>query len=196
MRALAQNILDTKCKEASASVCFDALVRHYYRRLYSYARCLTHCSTQAEEITQEAFIRAYRFFHYYDPKRSFMAWVSRIAHNVFVDMRRSRRIEPLSLDAAEHLSQTVADETYDPEQILFNTTLNERLEQALQSLSPKLRTAILLCDVYGWTYEEIAQAMGCSSGTTRSRIHRGRQHLKEKLCEKGWETPQLLLSAC
>lgn len=196
MSAIAQNILDTKSKEAPASVAFDTLVRHYYRRLYNYARCLTHCSTQAEEVTQEAFIRAYRFFHYYDPNRSFMAWVSRIAHNVFVDMRRSRRIEPLSLDAAEHLSRTASDVTYDPEQILFDVTLNERLEQALQSLSPKLRTAVLLCDVYGWTYEEIAQAMECSSGTTRSRIHRGRQRLKEELQAKGWGTAQLLLSAC
>lgn len=173
---------------------FDTLVRQHYTRLYNYARCLASCPALAEEITQEAFVRAYRFFHYYDPERPFMAWISRIAHNVFVDMRRARKVETVSLDTVEHQNWTATGREHNPEHLLMDVVLNERLEQALQSLSPRLRVTILLCDLYGWSYEEISQVMGCSPGTTRSRIHRARERLRMMLTSHGWSNARLLLS--
>jgi RNA polymerase sigma-70 factor (ECF subfamily) len=177
---------------------FEELVKQHYRPLYQYAYRLTNCRTGAEDLTQETFIRAYRRIETYDASRPFKNWLGRIAYNLFVDSLRARRPVPaLSLDALMEndegdtpVSLQIADSQHDPERLLTETVMDERLERALASLPIEFRTPIALCDLQGLSYEEIAGMLNCSVGTVRSRLHRGRKMLREAYAEvqQGWET--------
>jgi RNA polymerase sigma-70 factor (ECF subfamily) len=146
----------------------------------------------AEDLTQEAYLRAYRSFDKYNRALPFENWFFRILSNLFVDgLRRKPKQAPLSLDqplatseGSDDMVLEVADEESNPEAQLMKTVMDERLQRALEALPAKFRSSVLLCDVEGMSYEEIAQVMGTSIGTVRSRIHRGRLMLRKNL-EKG-----------
>lgn len=167
----------------------NTLTRQNYPALYQYACRLTGNSTQAEDITQEALLRACRGFRHYDPARPFRQWLFRIAHNLYVDSIRARKMPlPVSLDAMlesdagdSPISIEIADSSHDPQRALLEHTLDERLEQALNDLPQEFRSAIILCDMEGMSYEEVSVRLNCSIGTVRSRIHRGRKLLRRAL---------------
>jgi len=146
----------------------------------------------AEDLTQEAYLRAFRSFSTYNRKLPFEGWFFRILSNLFIDlMRRRPKLKPLSLDqpvsedeSDDNLLLQIADETSNPEQTLMDQVLDERLHLALGSLPEVFRTAVLLCDVDGKSYEEIATIMNSSVGTVRSRIHRGRTTLRKLMCAR------------
>lgn len=166
---------------------FDSLVGAHYAQIFGYAFRLTGCRSRAEDLTQETFLRAFRAFDSYDPKRPATHWLTRIAHNLFVDgLRGRKRPTTVSLDALRSsedgsgvMESQVADNTYNPERALMEETLDERLEAALAALPDEYRKTIMLCDLHGLSYEEIARAFDCSMGTVRSRIHRGRKLLQK-----------------
>jgi RNA polymerase sigma-70 factor (ECF subfamily) len=167
----------------------NRLTLQNYPALYQYALRLTGNRTQAEDITQEALLRACRGFRHYDTARPFRQWLFRIAHNLYVDNIRSRKMPlPVSLDAMlesnigdSPIALEVADSSNDPQRTLLEQTLDERLEKALNTLPQEFRSAIILCDIEGMSYEEVSAQLNCSIGTVRSRIHRGRKLLRRAL---------------
>ncbi|MGB3486122.1 MAG: RNA polymerase sigma factor SigE [Mycobacterium sp.] len=157
---------------------WDELVRQHADRVYRLAYRLSGNQHDAEDLTQETFIRVFRSVQNYQPG-TFEGWLHRITTNLFLDMvrRRSRiRMEALPDD----YDRVPADEP-NPEQIYHDSRLGPDLQAALDSLPPEFRAAVVLCDIEGLSYEEIGATLGVKLGTVRSRIHRGRQALREFL---------------
>jgi RNA polymerase sigma-70 factor (ECF subfamily) len=168
---------------------FESLVARTQRQAYNMAYRMTGNRDDAEDLTQEAYLRAYRSFDKYDRALPFENWFFRILSNLFVDrLRRRPKQIPLSLNQSlsnaegeDDFTLEVPDEESNPETQFMKDVLDERLQEALKSLPKDFRTAVLLCDVEGLSYEEIARAMGTSIGTVRSRIHRGRLMLRKRM---------------
>jgi RNA polymerase sigma-70 factor, ECF subfamily len=157
---------------------WDELVRQHADRVYRLAYRLSGNQHDAEDLTQETFIRVFRSVQNYQPG-TFEGWLHRITTNLFLDMvrRRSRiRMEALP----EDYDRVPADEP-NPEQIYHDSRLGPDLQAALDSLPPEFRAAVVLCDIEGLSYEEIGATLGVKLGTVRSRIHRGRQALRDYL---------------
>ena len=168
---------------------FDVLVARCHRHAYNIAYRLAGNHADAEDLTQEAFLRAYRFFDRYDRQMPFENWLYRIISNVFIDeVRRRPKVKPHSLDQplpgsspASEIRLELPDPGANPETMLLHHELDEPLQHALNALPHDFRQAVILADVQGLSYEEIAAVMGCSLGTVRSRLHRGRKLMRNKL---------------
>ena len=168
---------------------FEKLVERTQRQAYNIAYRMTGNRDDAEDLTQEAYLRAYRSFSTYNRQMPFESWFFRILSNLFIDLLRRRpKQKPLSLDQPmgdeeneENLLLQLPDEEANPERNLLDQVMDERLQAALATLPEAFRVAVLLCDVEGRSYEEIAQIMGSSIGTVRSRIHRGRSLLRRQM---------------
>jgi len=171
---------------------FEKLVERTQRQAYNIAYRMTGNRDDAEDLTQEAYLRAYRSFGTYNRQLPFESWFFRILSNLFIDlMRRRPKQKPLSLDqpvgdeeSEDNLWLQIPDEGANPERNLMDQVVDERIQTAVNALPDAFRMAVLLCDVEGKSYEEIAQIMGSSIGTVRSRIHRGRTLLRRLM-----ETP-------
>ena len=165
---------------------FEKLIERTQRQAYNIAYRMTGNRDDAEDLTQEAYLRAYRSFGTYNRQMPFESWFFRILSNLFIDLLRRRpKQKPLSLDqpmgdeeSEENLLLQLPDENSNPERNLMEHVMDERLQSALSVLPEAFRVAVLLCDVEDKSYEEIAQIMGSSIGTVRSRIHRGRLMLR------------------
>lgn len=168
---------------------FEQLFQRSQRRAYNLAFRLTGNAADAEDVTQDAYVRAWHNFDSYDANRSFEGWLFRIITNRVIDMRRRQKRVPMySLDSPIHgdddgqpLAHEFAAPNSDPEQIVVGPVMEERLQVALASLPADYRKAILLCDVEQRSYQEIADQMRCAIGTVRSRIHRARVMLRKRL---------------
>lgn len=165
---------------------FESMVARTKRQAYNLAYRMTGNRDDAEDLTQEAYLRAYRSFDKYDRALPFENWFFRILSNLFVDrLRRKPHQAPLSLDQPlgngagdEDFILEIPDEASNPQVQMMKDVLDERLQAALAALPREFRTAVILCDMEGQSYEEIAANMGTSIGTVRSRIHRGRLMLR------------------
>ncbi|MFF2556097.1 RNA polymerase sigma factor SigE [Nocardia sp. NPDC058058] len=163
---------------------WDELVREHADRVYRLAYRLTGDQQDAEDLTQETFIRVFRSLQNYQPG-TFEGWLHRITTNLFLDMvRRRNRIR---MEALPEDYDRVPSEGPGPEQVYHDANLDPELQAALDSLAPEFRAAVVLCDIEGLSYEEIGATLGVKLGTVRSRIHRGRQALKEHLAHNGVE---------
>ncbi len=159
------------------------------KQAYNMAYRMTGNRDDAEDLTQEAYLRAYRSFGTYNRQLPFESWFFRILSNLFVDaLRRRPKVKPLSLDqpvgeesGEENLLLQIPDTLNSPEINLMEKVMDEKLSAALNSLPDVFRIAVWLCDVEGYSYEEIATEMHSSIGTVRSRIHRGRQLLRHAM---------------
>jgi RNA polymerase sigma-70 factor, ECF subfamily len=157
---------------------WDELVRQHADRVYRLAYRLSGSQHDAEDLTQETFIRVFRSVQNYQPG-TFEGWLHRITTNLFLDMvRRRNRIRMEALP--EDYDRVPADEP-NPEQIYHDSRLGPDLQAALDSLPPEFRAAVVLCDIEGLSYEEIGATLGVKLGTVRSRIHRGRAALRDYL---------------
>lgn len=172
---------------ASSRAEFDDLVRRYHRHAYNVAYRLVGNRSDAEDLTQEAFVRAYRFFDRYNRAMPFENWLYRIVSNVFIDEWRRRpkyRSQSLDQPVGEEGSQMrleIPDAAADPENVLMLQSVDEPLQRALNALPADFRQAVILADIEGMSYEEVAEAMRCSVGTVRSRLHRGRKMMRNRL---------------
>lgn len=173
---------------------FDSLVRRYHRQAYNIAYRLTGNHADAEDLTQEAFVRAFRFFDNYRRDLPFENWLYRIISNLFVDdLRRKPKARIHSLDApvggdSNSESQAffeIPDSRENPERVVLHEELDEQIQKALASLPADFRMTVILADIEGMSYEEISETMRCSLGTVRSRLHRGRKLLRHKLAGFG-----------
>ncbi|WP_246023581.1 RNA polymerase sigma factor SigE [Nocardia yunnanensis] len=163
---------------------WDELVREHADRVYRLAYRLTGDPQDAEDLTQETFIRVFRSLQNYQPG-TFEGWLHRITTNLFLDMvRRRNRIR---MEALPEDYDRVPSEGPGPEQAYHDANLDPDLQSALDSLAPEFRAAVVLCDIEGLSYEEIGATLGVKLGTVRSRIHRGRQALREHLEHNGIE---------
>ncbi|BCW95680.1 MAG: hypothetical protein KatS3mg018_1162 [Fimbriimonadales bacterium] len=181
--AVAQSMDDRLQRE------FDELVYRHYQQAYNLAYRLTGNAADAEDLVQEAFLRAYRFFDRYDRSMPFMNWFSRILTNLYIDeYRRRGRLRTISIDEVysgdegeEGTTMDLPDTAPDPlERALSNEYLHA-IHEGLQHLSPEFRVAVVLADLEGHSYEEIAEITRTSIGTVRSRIHRGRKQLRDHI---------------
>jgi len=161
---------------------WEEVVRMHSARVYRLAYRLTGDRHDAEDLTQEVFVRVFRSLSTYAPG-TFEGWLHRITTNLFLDQarRKSRiRFEGFADDAAERLPGREPT----PAQAYFDTHLDGDIEAALAALPPEFRAAVVLCDIEGLSYEEIAATLGVKLGTVRSRIHRGRGQLRAALAHR------------
>ncbi|MFR9674330.1 RNA polymerase sigma factor SigE [Streptomyces sp. TR06-5] len=158
---------------------WEEIVSTHSARVYRLAYRLTGNQHDAEDLTQEVFVRVFRSLSTYTPG-TFEGWLHRITTNLFLDtVRRKQRIrfDALADDAAERLPSREPT----PQQHFNDTHFDADVQQALDTLAPEFRAAVVLCDIEGLSYEEIAATLGVKLGTVRSRIHRGRSHLRKAL---------------
>ncbi|GAA2471275.1 RNA polymerase sigma factor SigE [Streptomyces thermolineatus] len=158
---------------------WEEIVSTHSARVYRLAYRLTGNQHDAEDLTQEVFVRVFRSLSTYTPG-TFEGWLHRITTNLFLDMVRRRqriRFDALADDAAERLPSREPS----PAQHFSDTHFDADVQQALDTLQPEFRAAVVLCDIEGLSYEEIAATLGVKLGTVRSRIHRGRSHLRKAL---------------
>ena len=168
---------------------FNALVAAYQDQVYNLCLRMLGSQQPAEDVTQETFISAYRNVGRMRGP-SVRSWLLRIAANACIDeLRRRKRHPQLSLDSRRNDdeiegSYDVPDSAPGPEQVAMRVELRQALEAELLQLPVDQRLAVVLCDVEGLAYEEIASAMGTSVGTVKSRISRGRSRLRSALRAK------------
>jgi RNA polymerase sigma factor (sigma-70 family) len=161
---------------------WDQIVEDHSARVYRLAYRLTGNPHDAEDLTQEVFVRVFRSLHTYTPG-TFEGWIHRITTNLFLDQarRKSRiRFDALPEDADNRLPSPVAT----PDAAYLNQMFDADVESALAALPPEFRAAVVLCDVEGLSYDEIADVLGVKMGTVRSRIHRGRSMLRKALAHR------------
>lgn len=166
---------------------FEELVNRYERKIYTVAYRLISNPDDASDLTQEAFLKAFQGIKNFRGEASFLTWMCRIVTNVCRDELRKRYRKPvdwleekITLDEGE-VTRQVPSQDPGPEEVYEQKELQERLQDLIATLSPEFRLTLVLRDIQGFSYEEIAEHLDCSLGTVKSRINRARNYLKEKL---------------
>jgi RNA polymerase sigma-70 factor (ECF subfamily) len=183
-------LLVRRCVGGDAAA-WEEIVQRYNRRIYNICYRFAGASDDAQDLTQEVFIKMYRTLNTYDVgKGAFMTWVTTITRNLLVDHFRKTKSDRLtdSLDSApsEHedaqpLGEQIADRAVLPDAQVQSRETRETVHRALQKLSPELREAVILRDLQDMDYREIATALKVPEGTVKSRINRGRAELARLL---------------
>ena len=169
---------------------FETLVLEYEKNVYNIALRMTGNSEDAADMTQEAFIKAYNSLQSFRGDSKFSVWLYRIVSNVCLDFLRSKNRRPtvsLSVedDDGEDTQLDVADESQSPELLLDRKLTRESVRRGLDSLPPDYRQILLLREIQGLSYDEIAQALSLEVGTVKSRIFRARKRLCTFLIDDG-----------
>lgn len=172
---------------------FEGLVDTYKDRIYSYVSRMLHDPVEAEDIAQDTFVRAFQNLPSFRGASTFQTWLYRIAGNLVIDsVRRQRRRDDgaISLDAPMDtdeglMSRELADDRRGPHELAESVAVREEVERALARLTPRLRTVLVMYDLQGMSYQEIADALGCPLGTVKSRLFNARAQLKTLLEQRG-----------
>jgi RNA polymerase sigma-70 factor (ECF subfamily) len=173
--------------QAGDVAAFDDLVRKYRERLYAVIYNLTSNREDAADLTQESFIKAFSSINRFQGKSAFFTWLYRIGVNTTLShLKRNRFRRFFSLEhIQEEGSNSQVLETlaakHKSEKGALLSELQEKLNEALQKLSPKHRTVVVLFEIEGLSHQEIADIVGCSVGTVRSRLHYAKQQLQADL---------------
>ena len=165
--------------QESIPLTWEEVARVYGRKIYNFAYRLTGNADDAHDLVQEVLLRVRRGLANYQPG-SFEGWLWRITRNAFLDEIRKKKRRPTAplpeeVDRWDKATSESADEAY------ARVSLGDDIQKALLELPIEFREAVILCDVVGLSYEEIAHAASVPIGTVRSRIHRGRKLMKEML---------------
>jgi RNA polymerase sigma-70 factor, ECF subfamily len=168
---------------------FDLLVRKYQHKVVKLVTRYLRDPSDAEDVTQEAFIKAYRAIPQFRGDSAFYTWLYRIAINTAKNAIVSRDRSPVEFDLdlqnveeSNSMQLRLAD-SETPESLLQTEEIRTTVNQAIEALPEDLRTAIVLRELEGLSYEDIAQAMDCPVGTVRSRIFRAREAIDKRLSE-------------
>ncbi|HET6781160.1 MAG TPA: sigma-70 family RNA polymerase sigma factor [bacterium] len=171
---------------------FEQMVEEHLSGLFGAALRLTRNRTNAEDLLQETFLRAWRSFHTFRPGTNARAWLYRILMNAYIDNYRKATREP------EVVDQDDVDEFYlyskvqesdeyrragNPEEAFLQTLMDADVKAALESLPEAFRAVVMLADIDGFSYKEIAEILSIPIGTVMSRLHRGRKQLQVALWE-------------
>lgn len=176
--------------QAGDKKAFDLLVSKYHRKVIRLISRLVRDPAEVEDIAQEAFIKAYRSMPQFRGDSAFYTWLYRIAVNTAKNalVASNRRPVPLSdltrsddESDAEPWTPEAGIDSQTPEAMLSSRQVAQTVDKAMQALAPDLRTAIMLREIEGLSYEEIAEAMNCPIGTVRSRIFRAREAIALEL---------------
>jgi len=171
---------------------FEETALEYLTPLFNLALNLTRNRKDAEDLVQETYLRAYRFFGSYQPGTQIKAWLFRILRNTFINRYRAQKVRPDEVDFSKvELSyERVVDEQFlqanrpvSPEDALMNGVLDEEIETAMARLPEEYRSVVILALVEDLSYKEIAAALSIPLGTVMSRLHRGRKLLQGHLLE-------------
>ena len=168
--------------EAWEAPSWEDVVTQHSARVYRLAYRLTGNPHDAEDLTQEVFVRVFRSLSSYTPG-TFEGWLHRITTNLFLDQARRKakiRFDALADDADNRLPGRMPS----PDSQVADGMLDDDIEAALAALPPEFRAAVVLCDIEGLSYDEIADVLDVKLGTVRSRIHRGRKMLREALAHR------------
>ncbi len=165
---------------------FDALVLKYQHKIVNLVLRYVRDPDQAMDIAQEAFLKAYRALPRFRGDSAFYTWLYRIAVNTAKNHLAAQRRRPMDVeldlqDSEQYDLHAKLKETDTPEGLTLSNELNETVQRAIGALPEDLRTAIILREIDGMSYEEIAQAMECPVGTVRSRIFRARDAIGKKI---------------
>jgi RNA polymerase sigma factor (sigma-70 family) len=174
----------TKCLKGDRNA-WEEIVRQHHQRIYNLAYRFTGRFDEAEDLTQEIFLKMYRTLHSYRPDSgAFGAWITRVARNHLVDDYRKHRTERTKTDSLEVEHERVATNPSryaSPSEVLERQETSDRIHHALLRLSEDLREAVVLRDLEELSYEEIAVIVDAPLGTVKSRINRGRIELAKAL---------------
>lgn len=170
---------------AGDTALYEILVRRYNQRLYRVARAIVRSDSEAEDVMQDAYVRAYAHLDQFARRAPFGAWLTRITVNeALARLRMQQRIQPLADDRAEGEMTMPSDEHMNPEQQTANAELGRILEETLLSLPDQYRAVVMLRDVEEMSTAETADALGLTEENVKVRLHRGRAMMRESLCER------------
>jgi RNA polymerase sigma-70 factor (ECF subfamily) len=172
--------------QAGDKAAFDLLVRKYQHRVLKLVSRFVSDAAEAEDVAQEAFLKAYRALASFRGDSAFYTWLYRIAINTAKNALVSNRRRPVDFDLdlqdpEQYDRHARLKEGDTPEGVLLTEEIRNVVEKAMEQLPEDLRTAIVLRELEGLSYEEIAEAMDCPVGTVRSRIFRAREAIDKKL---------------
>jgi RNA polymerase sigma-70 factor (ECF subfamily) len=176
---------------------FEREALPHMNALYSFAVRLCRNREDAHDLVQETFMKGFRFFDKFERGTNCKAWLFRILKNTYINQYRKDKREPdiVEYDVIEEfydLIRSDSSESTDLQKKIFDNLLDDEVSTALEALPETFRTAIILCDLEGMTYEEIAEIIECPIGTVRSRLHRARKMLASQLLvyakQRGYDT--------
>lgn len=166
---------------------FGRFVDAYQNRVYGFIRRMVPSQDEAEDVTQEVFIRAYQHFANFDGRCSVKTWLFRIANNLCIDRARKLDRVPAHTDyypaGEDEEPIEIADVRWEPERIALDQELSKLVEGSISTMSDKLRSVLLLHDKEDMAYDEIAQALAIPIGTVKSRLFLARTHLQNSLAD-------------
>ena len=186
--ANADTALIQRC-QANDAAAFNEIVSRYKNRVHNYVCRMVGPGIDAEDLTQETFIRAYTSIRSFQSRASLNTWLFRIATNICIDFRRKNsRVRTLTTSLQREDSEDdtdvereFPDERFDPQGHFLNKELGARLNEALLALPDKHRMVVVLHDIEGLAYDEIAEIVECPLGTVKSRLFNARSALRQKL---------------
>jgi len=161
--------------------------------LYGMALRLTRDERQAEDLVQDSLVKAYRFFHRFEEGSNIKAWLFKVLVNTFYNtVRKEKNQHRLELEAEvdSHYDRFLSASTMNgqkAEEVLLDGLVLEKLKAEVERLPEEFRSAVLLCDLYDFSYKEIAEILGCPVGTVMSRLYRGRRILQKRLYQYALE---------
>ena len=186
MRKLFTNPLGIDPEQNSKD--FEALVFPLMDRLYTTALTMTRDTFDAEDLVQDAYLKAYRFFHRFEPGTNFRAWIFHILTNTFINLYQSKKREPFRVNFETTCATFSQADTRDSDKNQnsgfiekYEELFDDTITAALHGLPEKYRIVVLLSDVNNLKYKEIATALECPIGTVMSRLSRGRKMLARSL---------------
>jgi len=170
---------------------FERVALPQLSQIYTSAFYLTRDKTEAEDLVQETYLRAFRFFSKFQPGTNCRAWLLSILRNLFINRYQQKKRKPESVDweKIDQVYESIVGqgekveraERDNPETLLISQLMDEEVEETLKKLPEEYRTAIVLVDIEELSYEEAAKVMDCAIGTVRSRVSRGRRLLQVAL---------------
>lgn len=165
---------------------FEAEAIPHMDILYNYALRMTGNSDDASDLVQETYLKAFRFWDKYEKGTNIRAWLFRIMKNSYINRYRKESKEPETVDYDDiaNFYNSIRDQYTDQNDLqekIFGGLLEDNVARALESLPEDFRTVVILSDIEGLSYDEIAEFVDCPIGTVRSRLHRGRKMLQAKL---------------
>lgn len=167
---------------------FERIAIPHLSHVYTSAFYLTKDEREAEDLVQETYLRAYRFFHKFEPGTNCRAWLLSIQRHLFINRYKQKKREPELVDwqkiDEDYESMVLQDdraERWNPERLFSSQAMGAEVENAVKALPDEFRTAIILVDIEELPYEEAAKVMECPVGTVRSRLSRGRRMLQVAL---------------